>query len=185
LAQTNSADIVLIAVDSAETAVSTPMCETYASLRDQGTPAVLLNLADDDERLLDALAVGVRGIIEKNADGAHLVASLNEVISGEITISKRLASRLVIEYVSSAGERRGRSARGMAKNGDLSERELDVLSRLARGESNREIAGRMFISVHTVRAHVRSLMQKLHVHNRVQAATYALEHGLVTPGEKK
>ena len=76
------------------------------------------------------------------------------------------------------GSPRDRAARG----NELSERERDVLSRLARGESNRIIAERMYISIHTVRAHVRSLMQKLHVQNRVQAATYALEHGLIEPG---
>jgi DNA-binding NarL/FixJ family response regulator len=140
---------------------------------------VLLNLADDDERLLDALALGVRGIIDKNADGARLTESIREVLAGEITISKRLASRLVLEYVTSNGERPRKVGRGGSRSGELSERELEVLSRLARGESNRRIAERMFISVHTVRAHVRSLMQKLHVQNRVQAATYALKHGLV------
>jgi DNA-binding NarL/FixJ family response regulator len=143
---------------------------------------VLLNLADDDERLLDALALGVRGIIDKNADGARLTESIREVLAGEITISKRLASRLVVEYVTAyGGDRPRRAARSASRNGDLSDRELEVLSRLARGESNRRIAERMFISVHTVRAHVRSLMQKLHVQNRVQAATYALKHGLVQP----
>jgi two-component system, NarL family, nitrate/nitrite response regulator NarL len=184
-ARAQSADIVLVTVDSADGAVSPSMRTVYSSLTEADVPVVLLNLADDDERLLDALALGVRGIIEKNADGTHLVSSLVEVLNGEITISKRLASRLVIEYVSATGDRQRRSTRTLSKNGDLSERELEVLSRLARGESNREIGSRMFISVHTVRAHVRSLMQKLHVHNRVQAATYALEHGLVPPAEKR
>jgi DNA-binding NarL/FixJ family response regulator len=168
-------------VESAEAAVSPLTREIYAELGD--TPVVLLNLADDDERLLDALALGVRGIIDKNADGARLIESIREVLSGEITISKRLASRLVVEYVTANGERPRKGGRSQSRNGELSERELEVLSRLARGESNRRIAERMFISVHTVRAHVRSLMQKLHVQNRVQAATYALKHGLVRPAE--
>jgi DNA-binding NarL/FixJ family response regulator len=103
------------------------------------------------------------------------------VVEGEITISKRLASRLVVEYVSSYGSRSRRPILQGIRGGDLSERELEVLSRLGRGESNRAIGERMFISVHTVRAHVRSLMQKLHVQNRVQAATYALKHGLIEP----
>ena len=181
-ARSRGAEIVLVTVESAEGAISAASQRIYATLSEIDVPVVVLNLADDDERLLEALALGVRGILEKNADGTHLVASLTEVLSGEITISKRLASRLVIEYVSGSGDRQ-RSSRAPAKNGDLSERELEVLSRLARGESNREIGGHMFISVHTVRAHVRSLMQKLQVHNRVQAATYALEHGLVPPRE--
>lgn len=163
-------------VDSAETAVSPVFRQIYRDLRE--IPIILLNLADDDERLLDALALGVRGIIDKNADGARLAESMREVLEGEITISKRLASRLVVEYVGTYGEkpRRGRAGH---RTSELSERELEVLSRLARGESNQRIAERMYISVHTVRAHVRNLMSKLRVQNRVQAATYALKHGLV------
>lgn len=175
-ARAAGADLVLITVDSAETATSPLLRDIYQELQ---VPVVLLNLADDDERLLEALALGVRGIIDKNADGIRLTDSLREVLGGEITISKRLASRLVVEYVSAYSDR-PRRTRGGARS-ELSERELDVLSRLARGESNRAIAERMYISIHTVRAHVRSLMQKLHVQNRVQAATYALKHGLIEP----
>lgn len=172
------ADIVLVTVDSAERATCPQMRAVYQQL--QPIPVVLLNLADDDERLLEALSLGIRGIIDKNADAARLLDSLREVLNGETVISKRLASRLVVEYVaSSSGERRRGLRLREPRGSELSERERDVLSGLARGESNRIIAERMYISVHTVRAHVRSLMQKLHVQNRVQAATYALEHGLV------
>jgi DNA-binding NarL/FixJ family response regulator len=177
------ANIVLITVDSAERATSPQMRAVYQQLA--SVPVVLLNLADDDERLLEALSMGIRGIIDKNADATHLMESLHEVLNGETVISKRLASRLVVEYVtSSSGERPRLPERRHAGGGELSDRERDVLSRLARGESNRIIAERMYISIHTVRAHVRSLMQKLHVQNRVQAATYALEHGLIEPGHK-
>ncbi|MBF6599315.1 MAG: response regulator transcription factor [Dehalococcoidia bacterium] len=172
------ADIVLVTVDSAERATSPQMRAVYEQL--QPIPVVLLNLADDDERLLEALSLGIRGIIDKNADATHLLDALHEVLNGETVISKRLASRLVVEYVASSSGERPRDLRLREPRGsELSERERDVLSGLARGESNRIIAERMYISVHTVRAHVRSLMQKLHVQNRVQAATYAFEHGLV------
>jgi len=180
-ARAAGASIVLMTVDNAASAVSPMLREIYSDL---GTaiPVILLNLADDDERLLDALALGVRGIIDKNADGARLTESIREVLNGEITISKRLASRLVVEYVASSTERPRRASRDGTRNGDLSERELEVLSRLAKGESNKKIAERMFISVPPVRAHVRSLMQKLHVQNRVQAATWAIENGLLASG---
>jgi len=170
-------DIVLIVVEGAAVAVSEAYAAIYRQLGE--VPTLLLNLADDDESLLDALALGVRGIIDKNADGARLLESIREVMNGEITISKRLASRLVVEYVTSYGERARKHTANGKRGSELSDRELEVLSRLARGESNKAIADHMFISVHTVRAHVRSLMQKLHVQNRVQAATYALKHGLI------
>jgi len=171
------AHIVLITVENAERATAPAMHLAYRTL--SPIPVVLLNLADDDERLLEALSLGVRGIIDKDADTARLISAIEEVLRGEVVISKRLAGRLVVEYVAaSTGERtHGRAPR--ARGIDLSDREREVLSRLARGQSNRTIAESMFISIHTVRAHARSLMQKLHVQNRVQAATYAFEHGLV------
>ena len=178
-ARASGANIVLMTVESADVAVSPLLRALYRDLGD--IPVVLLNLADDDERLLDALSLGVRGIIDKNADGARLTESIREVLNGEITISRRLASRLVVEFVAAKRDRTRRTPANGTRNADLSERELEVLSRLARGESNRAIAERMFISIHTVRAHVRSLMQKLQVQNRVQAATYALKHGLIAP----
>lgn len=178
-ARDSGANVVLITVENADVAVS-PLLRTL--YRDLGEiPVVLLNLADDDERLLDALSLGVRGIIDKNADGARLTESIREVLNGEITISKRLASRLVVEFVSAKRDKPRRTSTNGIRMAELSERELEVLSRLARGESNRIIGELMFISIHTVRAHVRSLMQKLQVQNRVQAATYALKHGLIAP----
>lgn len=178
-ARDSGANIVLMTVENADVAVSPLLRTVYRDLAE--IPVVLLNLADDDERLLDALSLGVRGIIDKNADGARLTDSIREVLNGEITISKRLASRLVVEFVSAKRDKPRRMGANGARMADVSERELEVLSRLARGESNRVIAERMFISIHTVRAHVRSLMQKLQVQNRVQAATYALKHGLIAP----
>lgn len=171
------ADIVLMTVENADRA-TTPLMRTICHALNP-IPVVLLNLSDDDERLLEALSLGVRGIIDKDADTGRLLAAMQEVLRGEVVISKRLASRLVVEYVAASTAERSRGRAARTRGIDLSEREREVLSRLARGESNRTIAESMFISIHTVRAHARSLMQKLHVQNRVQAATYAFEHGLV------
>ena len=171
------ADLVLLTVESAERATTPAMRNLYRAL--SPTPVVLLNLADDDERLLAALSLGVRGILDKDADTARLMTAIQDVLRGEVVISKRLASRLVVEYVAASTAARTPGGLARVRGTDLSDREREVLSRLARGESNRTIAESMFISVHTVRAHARSLMQKLHVRNRVQAARYAFEHGLV------
>ena len=121
----------------------------------------------------------MRGITDRNVDGARLLESLRDVLSGEIVLSQRLASHLVGEYVASLTDERTQGLRTAQKSGVLSDREREVLARLARGETNRLIGDGMYISIHTVRAHVRSLMQKLNVANRVQAATYAFEHGLI------
>jgi two-component system NarL family response regulator len=63
----------------------------------------------------------------------------------------------------------------------LSQRELDVLRELSTGASNKEIAGKLFISENTVRNHIRNILDKLHLSNRVQAAAYAVREGIVPP----
>jgi len=176
-ARTHAAQIVLLTVDDAGQATSTMIRNVYAGLG--SIPVVLLNLSDDDDRLLAALSLGVRGIIDRNVDGPRLLESLRDVLSGEVVLSQRLASHLVGEYVASLTDERTRGLRPAQGSGTLSDREREVLSRLARGETNRLIGDAMLISIHTVRAHVRSVMQKLRVTNRVQAATYAFEHGLL------
>jgi NarL family two-component system response regulator LiaR len=65
--------------------------------------------------------------------------------------------------------------------GDLTEREIDVLRLVAQGVSNPEIAEELYITVNTVKTHLRNILDKLHVENRTQAATYAVQKGLITP----
>jgi len=139
---------------------------------------LLVAIADDDEALLAALRMGVRGVIDKNASSASLVQAIRDVMNGEVVVPKLLARQLVAEYtaLSSAGSgRHGRSS-------ELTDRELEVLRLLAEGDTNRAIASRLCVSEHTIRAHLRRVMQKLRVQNRVQAATYALTNGLATVG---
>jgi two-component system NarL family response regulator len=165
------ANVVLLAVDSAGVASGPAAQRLYRAT--PLVPVLVLLMGHDSDDALDALRLGARGILDKNADGTRLVQAIRQAITGEITITPRLATRLVADYAElSRGRRTGSRA------AELSDREIDVLALLAAGQTNQQIADRLCVSVHTVRAHLRSVMQKLGVKNRVQAAAYALTTGI-------
>jgi DNA-binding NarL/FixJ family response regulator len=138
-----------------------------------GVRIVFLSLVDDDAALLSALQAGVEGAIDISADAAFLVRCLLDVARGDIVVSQPVARRLVGEYSALAN---GHSA--PARRYVLTPREIGILRLIAEGESNKGIARQLSISEHTVRAHARSIMRKLEVANRVQAAAVALRSGL-------
>jgi two-component system nitrate/nitrite response regulator NarL len=134
---------------------------------------VFVSLVEDDEALLAALQSGVEGALDINADAGFLVRCIHDVLRGEVVVSPAVAKRLVGEYSALAS--------GIApapKRDVLTPREVGILRLIAEGESNKEIARQLSISEHTVRAHARSIMRKLDVANRVQAAAVALRSGL-------
>jgi DNA-binding NarL/FixJ family response regulator len=136
-------------------------------------PVVVLPTDDDVEGSLPLLRLGVRTILDRNTDGAQLFVAIRQAVLGEITIPPRLAAMLVADYAAISSGRRGPSHDVI-----LSDREMDVLAELSHGKSNREIAEALCLSVHTVRSHLRSVMQKLRLKNRVQVATYAVNSGI-------
>jgi NarL family two-component system response regulator LiaR len=99
---------------------------------------------------------------------------LSQVPLGEVVLTPSLASRILVKVT-----RNGRSKAASATM--LSERELEVLNFVARGSSNQEIAEALFISVNTVKVHIRNILQKLNVGNRTEATARALQAGLVSP----
>ncbi|HVP05089.1 MAG TPA: response regulator transcription factor [Dehalococcoidia bacterium] len=137
-----------------------------------GTSIAFISLQEDEEALLAALRAGARGALGASLDGSALVNSVAELAAGEIVIS-RVARRLVTEELARASLGNSRQSLRV-----LTPRELAILRLISRGESNKKIARELSISEHTVRAHVRTIMRKLEVANRVQAAALALQNGL-------
>lgn len=135
--------------------------------------AIFISLVEDDEALLSALRAGVEGALDVGADAAFLIRCIRDVLRGEHIVSQAVAKRLVGEYSALASGARGASRRDV-----LTPREVVILRLIAQGESNKAIARQLSISEHTVRAHARSIMQKLEVANRVQAAAVAFRSGL-------
>jgi two-component system NarL family response regulator len=138
---------------------------------------VVLSVDASDQMLLGALRAGVRGLLDRSADAAQLVEGVLEVSRNETFISRRLVKRL-ISHVTTGEEPGSYSAAGIAS---LTERERGVLQRVAAGETNKAIAAALYLSEGTIRSHLRSIMRKLNVSNRVQAAAVALRSGLESP----
>jgi DNA-binding NarL/FixJ family response regulator len=135
-----------------------------------------------DEYIVAALRAGAAGFILKDTQVADLVAAVRAVADGDAVLSPAVTRRLldqVARRLPAAVDRdRGQLA-------ELTERELDVLCMLAAGLSNAEIAAALVVSEATTKTHVSKVLQKLGLRDRVQAAIYAYEIGLIEPGASK
>lgn len=134
---------------------------------------VFLTMSEEDEDLFAAIRSGAKGYLLKNMRPSKLVSSLRSVQQGESALSRTMTLRLMEELA--------RSKQGIVLFGapTLTRRELEVLRELAAGRSNPEIAERLFISENTVKYHVHSILEKLGLSDRRDAALYAREHGLL------
>jgi DNA-binding NarL/FixJ family response regulator len=136
---------------------------------------VFLTFHDDDQRLFAALRAGARGYLLKNVSTSKLVAYLRGVEEGEAALTPRMTGRILDEFA-----REGTPADPVPPlPAGLTPRELEVLGELATRATNQEIADRLFISENTVKNHVRSILSKLELQNRREAARFARERGLV------
>jgi DNA-binding NarL/FixJ family response regulator len=142
-----------------------------------GRAAVLmLTTFDNDDYVFDALQAGASGFLLKTARAEDLVAAVQVLARGDALLSPAVTRR-VIER---AG-RRGVESAPAPKTPDLTERERDVMSLVAQGRSNAEIAAALFVGEATVKTHVSNLLLKLGVRDRIQVVVWAFEHGLVPP----
>ena len=138
------------------------------------TRVLVLSVSSEESDVTEAILAGARGYVLKDAPFEEVVAGIRLAAAGGSLISPRIATQLLrrIREHTDAPPAPGTGAR-------LSERELEVLSLLAEGKANHEIAESLIISASTVRNHISSILLKLQVDNRVQAAVHAVRHGLV------
>ncbi|WP_153344742.1 response regulator [Nocardia aurantia] len=132
------------------------------------TAVLVLTTYADDASIAGALRAGARGYLTKDAGRAEIAAAIRSVASGHTTLAADVGARIVS----------GLAAAAPAPDVDLTDRELDVLRRMAAGRSNAEIAKDLFIGVSTVKSHINSLFAKLGVRDRGQAIAYAHRAGL-------
>jgi DNA-binding NarL/FixJ family response regulator len=135
---------------------------------------VILTVSDGDRSLFDAVKSGAQGYLLKKIEPQALYGTLRGVIRGEAPMSRAMAGRLLEEFA-----RQARRPAPVASNAELTAREKEVLEQLTRGRSNKEIAAALAVAENTVKNHLKNILEKLHLENRVQAATFALRQGLV------
>jgi len=131
--------------------------------RDPEARILVLTTYDNEEDIFQALESGARGYLLKDTTKEELVDAVRQIHKGERHLSQAVASRLADRLI------RPR----------LTPRELDVLRLVSRGRSNKEMAAAMFISEETVKTHMKSLFQKLDVHDRAEAVAVSLQRGLI------
>ncbi|MGP4022856.1 response regulator [Actinomadura sp. 3N407] len=148
-------------------------------LRARGVPARVLVLTSVTERghVLPAVQAGAAGYLYKDVDPQALVQAIRAVHDGHVLFAPDAAEAMLAD--GSAARAAGGNDRGLAA---LTEREREVLVHIARGRSNREIARALVVSEKTVKTHVSNLLMKLGVHDRTQAALYAVRHGVGSSG---
>ncbi|MFF2534063.1 response regulator [Streptomyces cyaneofuscatus] len=132
-----------------------------------------------DEYVYEALRAGASGFLLKDASADELAHAVRVVAAGDALLSPNITKRLITEFSRTAGAPR---APLKERIGDLTERETEVLSLVAAGLSNAEIAGQLILAEQTVKTHVGRILVKLGVRDRTQAAVFAYESGLVRPG---
>ena len=146
----------------------------------QNPPRVLmLTTFDLDEYVYDALRVGASGFLLKDVRPEQLADAVRAVATGDTLLAPAITRRLVEQYL----RRPPPGSRAPLGLGELTDRELDVLRLVARGKSNQQIAGTLFLGESTVKTHLTHLFAKLGLRDRAQAVVLAYESGLIQPGD--
>jgi len=147
-----------------------------------GTPrasrVLILTTYDLDEYVYDALEAGASGFLLKDVAPEELIRGVRVVAAGEALLAPSVTRRLIAQFC----DNRRQVAKAALSVGELTARELEVLRCIARGLSNAAIAEALYLSENTVKTHVTHLLDKLGLHDRVQAVIYAYENGLVGRG---
>ncbi|MBZ4652798.1 MAG: two component transcriptional regulator, LuxR family [Peptococcaceae bacterium] len=136
---------------------------------------VMFSISEDDEDLFQAIKNGAQGYLLKNMEPDDLLKQIRGLRKGEAALSPLMASKILKEFA----ELSHRPVKQSPTTENLTSREKEVLSLVAQGITNREIASRLAITENTVKNHLCNIMEKLHLENRVQLATFAMREGLV------
>ena len=140
---------------------------------------LILTTFDLDEYVYEALAAGASGFLLKEGSPKEIIEAVRVVAAGEAMLSPRTTKKLIGEFVATRSN--PRRATALTKLESLSQREREIVTAVAQGKPNAEIAGELFLSEATVKTHITRTFAKLDVTNRVQLTIFAYEAGLVRP----
>ena len=144
------------------------------------TRIVMLTVSDEEADLYEAIKAGATGYLLKEISIEEVASAVRAVVAGQSLISPSMASKLLTEFNNLAKQADERTT---VPSPRLTDRELEVLRLVAQGKSNREIATDLYISENTVKNHVRNILEKLHLHTRMEAVMYAVREKLLdVPG---
>jgi DNA-binding NarL/FixJ family response regulator len=149
---------------------------------DAAAKVLVLTTFDLDEYVYQALRAGASGFLLKDASARQLADGVRVVAAGEALLAPSVTRRLITEFSRLADPARPVPPAARAACGDLTERETEVLILIAQGLSNAEIAARLVVAESTIKTHVSRILVKLGLRDRTQAAVFAYEARLVTPG---
>lgn len=139
---------------------------------------LILTSFGDDEKVFPAVRAGAQGYLLKDIHPDGLVKAIREACQGVVQLHPDIARKLMSALAGEPDSAQPGEARSHPELDDLTEREQEVLKLVARGHNNRQIADELYISEKTVKTHVSSILGKLGVQDRTQAAIWALKHGL-------
>ena len=132
---------------------------------------IMFTVFEDDEKIFNSLMAGANGYILKKSTPARIIEALQELQDGGAPMSPGIAQRVVQMF---------RKVQEKPRDDfQLSKREMDILSSLVKGHTYKEVAKELFISVETVRSHLKNIYEKMHVHSKTEAVAKVLKHRLL------
>lgn len=137
---------------------------------------LMLTISDEETDLYDAIKAGASGYLLKEISIDEVASAVRAVHQGQSLISPSMASKLLNEFAAMV---KRQDEGTQVPSPRLTDRELEVLKLVAKGLNNRDIAGQLFISENTVKNHVRNILEKLHLHSRMEAVVYAVREKLL------
>jgi two-component system NarL family response regulator len=140
------------------------------------TRILMLTVSDEEEDLYEAIKAGAAGYLLKEISIDEVATAIRSVVSGQSLITPSMASKLLTEFTNLAKQAEAKQA---VPSPRLTSRELEVLKLVAQGMSNKEIAAELYISENTVKNHVRNILEKLHLHSRMEAVVYAVREKIL------
>lgn len=129
---------------------------------------LILTISQKDQDLIEAVKAGAKGYLLKSAESSQVLAAIRRLAAGEAVLPPESVARVLDEF-----------AKANPTPQQLTKRETEILSLVAQGLGNKEIAARLHISENTVKTHVRHILEKLSLSNRAEAAAYAVRIGLI------
>ena len=140
---------------------------------------LMLTVSEDAEDLIETLRAGACGYLLKNIEADALIAAINKAAEGESVISPQMMGKLLKGVRGELPPKTAAQTVVASELNKLSPREREILTFLARGQSNKEIARKLELAESTVKIHVQNILRKLNLTSRVQAAVFAVEQGIV------